>query len=246
MKERIDEFISEYQGRFHILEQQIDLKEQMAYFDMSKKIRKGAESNGLDREQELWDANVPLEDKKKLLIILASSQEVKAYRVLERFYNECSDEKIKDWSYLALTESRMAIEGALSDEKQIFISTGLGGKLGMLRYFIVLFPHNHDKGFSEFETEFIQKEFQFIMETSKCEWELNETRSDFISFLVLIPLEVQLKELILKVFEAANQLDDYVSEKFIITNVKIMDEEEIFDFYENGDDEEDVKEIELD
>ncbi len=246
MNERIEDFISEFNGRFHILEEQIDLDVQMAYFELSKKVKKRQHLDIIGKGEDLWNESLAMNDKKRLLVDLASSQEVSAFRILERFFKDNSDKQLKDWAYLALTESRMAIEGALSDEKQIFISTGLGGKMGMLRYFIVLFPFNMDKGFSDFQSEFITKEFKFVMETSKCEWELKEIRTDFISYLVLIPLEVQLKELILKVFEAANQLDNFVSEKFIITNVKIMDEKEIFDFYENGDDTEDLESLELD
>lgn len=245
MNENIDDILSEFKGKYHILEEQVDLDVQKAYFNLSRRMKGHVDLAVLERGEELWDVSVDIEEKKHLLVSLASLQDVKAYRILELFYKENKDKSIFDWAYLAFTESRMSIEGSLSDERQIFISTGLGGKEDMLRYFIVLFPHDNELGFTEFQQQFIKKEFQFVMDTNACEWEEQVVNTHYLSFLALIPMELELKDLILKIFDSTNQLDDFVNEKFIITNVKMMNEKEIFDFFENGDELEDIEEFDL-
>ena len=245
MEKKIEDIIANFKGNFHILEKKIDLEEQMVYFNKSKHLKKFMPDNVLDMAESLWNDEVPDEQRKKILIWLASLQEVKAYRIIEDFFYKITDEGLKNWSYLALIEARMGLESALSDEKQIFISTGLGGRGQMLRYFIVLFPHDKEKGFSDFERDFVRKEFEFVLNLEGCEFELRETKDSYVSFVALIPIDILIKDIVVKIFNACNQFGKFISDKFIITNVKEMDENEIFEFIDNGDDVEDLDEIDI-
>lgn len=245
MEKKIEDIIANFKGNFHILEKEIDLEEQMAYFNKSKHLKKYMPDNVLEIAEGLWNDDVPSEQRKKILIWLASMQDVKAYRIVEDFFHKIVDPELKNWSYLALIEARMGLESSLSDEKQIFISTGLGGRGQMLRYFIVLFPHNTEDGFTSFQRDFVRKEFEFVMELEGCEWELREEKDGYISFVALIPIDILLKDIVVKVFNACNQLGQFISDKFIITNVKEMTENEIFEFIDTGDDVEDIDEIDI-
>ncbi len=245
MEKKIEDIIANFKGNFHILEEQIDLEVQMAYFNKSKHLKKYIPDDVMDMAESLWNDDVPTEQRKKILIWLASLQDVKAYRVIESFFEKIQDPELKNWSYLALVEAKMALESSFSDEKQIFISTGLGGRGQMLRYFIVLFPHDKEQGFNDFQIDFIRKEFEFVLELEGCEWEPRDLRSGYMSFVALIPIDILIRDIVLKIFNACNQFGDYVSEKFIITNVKEMDEKEIFDFIEQGEDVDDMDEMYL-
>lgn len=245
MDKKIEDIIANFKGNFHILEKKIDLEEQMAYFNKSKHLKKFMPDDVMDMADSLWNDEVPGEQRKKILIWLASTQDVKAYRIIEDFFYKIKDGDLKNWSYLALIEARMGLESALSDEKQIFISTGLGGKGQMLRYFIVLFPFNKEKGFSSFEQDFVRKEFEFVLNMEGCEFELREQKTSYISFVSLIPIDILIKDIVVKIFNACNQLGKFISDKFIITNVKEMNENEIFEFIDTGDDVEDIDEIDI-
>lgn len=245
MEKKIEDIIANFKGNFHILEKKIALEDQMVYFNKSKHLKKFMPENVMELAENLWDDDVAEEQRKKILIWLASMQEVKAYRIIEDFFYKIPDGDLKNWSYLALIEARMGLESALSNEKQIFISTGLGGKGQMLRYFIVLFPNDREKGFSEFEQDFVRKEFEFVLNLEGCEFELREQKQSYLSFVALLPIDILIKDIVVKIFNACNQFGKFISDKFIITNVKEMNESEIFEFINTGEDLEDIDEIDI-
>ena len=60
-------------------------------------------------EDSLDDPESTVEHKKYVLSILATSRQVKAYRILEE-YAQAPDPDVADWAYMALMESRIALE----------------------------------------------------------------------------------------------------------------------------------------
>ena len=130
---------SKIDGHFHILEQRVPVERQMEYFKYSEKIRKDQDKPDISKmdfsvfEDSLDDPESTVEHKKYVLSILATSRQVKAYRILEE-YAQAPDPDVADWAYMALMESRIALESELSDEKQIYISTGLD-------FFVEFFAH---------------------------------------------------------------------------------------------------------
>ena len=135
---------SKIDGHFHILEQRVPVERQMEYFKYSEKIRKDQDKPDISKmdfsvfEDSLDDPESTVEHKKYVLSMLATSRQVKAYRILEE-YAQAPDPDVADWAYMALMESRIALESELSDEKQIYISTGLGGKGEKLRFYVLVF-----------------------------------------------------------------------------------------------------------
>ena len=139
MKEEGDVFkkfrdsFSKMDGHFHILEQRVPVELQMEYFKYSEQVRKERakpDLNDMDYtafRESLSNPESTTDYKKYILSMLATSREVKAYRMLED-YVQHPDEDVSNWAYMALMESRISLESELSDEKQIYISTGLGGK----------------------------------------------------------------------------------------------------------------------
>ena len=61
---------------------------------------------------------------------------------------------LTDWAYMALMESRIMLESELSEEKQIYISTGLGGKGRKLRFYLLL-QTNENKPFLDYQRNVI-------------------------------------------------------------------------------------------
>ena len=109
---------------------------ELYYFKFSDRLRKEAvpwtENDFEQFESDLYNPESTGEYKRRILSIFAVSKDVKSYRRLER-YVQSPDPELTDWAYMALMESRIMLESELSEEKQIYISTGLGGKGRKLR-----------------------------------------------------------------------------------------------------------------
>ncbi|NOZ45877.1 MAG: hypothetical protein GXO79_03755, partial [Chlorobi bacterium] len=137
--DKLRELASQLDGNFNILENVIDVNVQMEYFKYSRNVKKDIDAKSiLSKINNLFNENISISDKKHLLSQLASLDDVKAFRAIEK-YMKNSDELLHDWALMAYQESKMLLESSLLDESQVFISTGLGGKGTKLRYFIVLF-----------------------------------------------------------------------------------------------------------
>ena len=163
MFKKFHDSFKEMQGHFHILEERVPVERQVEYFKYSDRLKQNARPieedefellDGWLTEPELTDEN-----RKFALTRLAISHNIKAYRALEK-YVQSPDSKLKDWAHLALMESRITLESELSEEKQIYISTGLGGKNEKLRFFVLLQAADK-KPFEAYQRQVIEREFAF-------------------------------------------------------------------------------------
>ena len=257
--EKIQEIIGNLPGNFSILEEQIDIETQMEYFEFSKSDKKEINAEEiLKRKNELFSEDISLEDKKTLLVQLASIDNVEAYRIIEKFVKKADIDNayasrpsttfgtgqavqdrtsikndIHKWAVLALQESRMLLESSLLDENQVFISTGLGGKGSKLRYFIVLLS-NTNKEFSEVQRKIIKSEFEFILKNYDAEVEKINFAHNFSTILCLIPLNISIQNVFEEIIKECNQYGNFLKSNFIVTNVKILSVKEISEFLEKN------------
>ena len=232
---------SKIDGHFHILEQRVPVERQMEYFKYSEKIRKDQDKPDISKmdfsvfEDSLDDPESTVEHKKYVLSILATSRQVKAYRILEE-YAQAPDPDVADWAYMALMESRIALESELSDEKQIYISTGLGGKGEKLRFY-VLMTSKGKKPFQEYQRQTIEREFAYYLPKTDCEIERLTIGEQYVELVFLIPVRTDIKATLDRVINECNQYGDFLSNVFTITNVKELTPEEISEIIsKNGDD----------
>lgn len=237
MKEENDIFkkfrdsFSRIDGHFHILEQRVPVERQMEYFKYSEKIRKEEDKPDITRmdfsifEKTLDDPEASTENKKYILSMLATSHQVKAYRILEG-YAQAPDSDVADWAYMALMESRIALESELSDEKQIYISTGLGGRGEKLRFYVLILS-NGMKPFLDYQRKVIEREFPYSLGEADCEVERLTIYEKYMELVFLIPVRIDIKQTLDKVIGECNQYGNFLSEIFTITNVKELSEEEV-------------------
>jgi len=225
--DKIMELFGKIPENFSILEEQIDIKTQMSYFEESKKVKesKPAKEEILLRKSELFDDSIEENTKKEILILFANLNDVEAYRAIEK-YNKIAPTSLKDWTALSLQESRMTLESSLLDENQVIISTGLGGKDKNLRYFAVITTKDNND-FTNLQKRLIEKELEFLIRKNAGEIEKIKFCDGYCLLTSLIPLNVSIKELIMMSIEECNQIGDFINEKFILTNVKILSIEEI-------------------
>lgn len=244
MKEEGDIFkkfqdsFSRMNGHFHILEQRVPVELQMEYFKYSEKVlsdKKPLKNMDYTAFQEsLEDPEVTTDHKKYVLSMLATSRDVRAYRMLEE-YVQAPGQDVRNWAYMALMESRISLESELSDEKQIYISTGLGGRGEKLRFFVLMLSKGK-KPFLDYQRQVIEREFAYLLSRADCEVERLSVYEQHVELVFLIPVRTDIKVTIDSVINECNQYGDFLAEVFTITNVKELSEEEIAEIIKkNGD-----------
>lgn len=239
MKEEGDVFkkfrdsFNKMDGHLHILEQRVPVELQMEYFKYSEQVRKGkakpdlTDTDYMAFRESLSDPESTTDHKKYILSMLATSHQVKAYRMLED-YVQHPDDDVSNWAYMALMESRISLESELSDEKQIYISTGLGGKGEKLRFYVLMLSKDR-KPFLEYQRKVIEREFAYYLPKADCEIERLTIAEQYVELVFLIPVRVDIKMTLDQVINECNQYGDFLSDIFTITNVKELTPQEVAD-----------------
>ena len=235
---RIQEAINALPEDFSILEEQIDVELQMAYFDMVKSQRNKPIDDSIISQAkiELNGPGTSLKDKKQILVKLAGFDNIEAFRMIEAFHKDASGE-IKDWALLALQESRMVIQSSLLGEQQVFISTGLGGKGQNIRYFVALTHAENVTDFNETQKKLIESEFHFFLHESEGELEEINFEAGFAMGVFLFPLKKNLHLIFKSFIDECNQYGSFLNEDVIITNVKKLSINELNEFLNKNTDE---------
>lgn len=224
--DKIQEILGGFNGNLSILEHQVDVRVQMEYFDFSKNVKRVFDPELILKQVEnLSNPELSLDSKRELLVSLASIDKPEAYRAIEHFIQVAPIE-IKDWAVLALQESRMLLESRLLEENQVYISTGLGGVRGKLRYFIALFSESSNE-FSEIQRSLIKSEFEFIFPRFDSEIESVDFNKNYAAVVALIPMNIPVEEPIKKAIGECNGLGKFIKQGYLITNVKILSDSEI-------------------
>lgn len=227
--QNIQKVLDNLPENFSILEEQIDIDIQVKYFDMARRIRaKNKAEECFENREELFSADVDVERKREILLTIAAIDDVKAFRTLEKFAGQAKGE-IKQWSVLALQESRMLIQSSLLDEQQVFISTGLGGKGQKLRYYVVFINRNENEILSGTQQKLLKDELIYELNQNEGEFETMDFFDGFSTVLVMLPLQTDLKRLFRNIIEECNQYGDFLDDDMIVTNVKVMSRNEILE-----------------
>jgi len=224
---KIQEAISSLPENFSILEEQIDVELQMEYFNYSRDIKTGFSVELiLQHQADLFDPTIPLDEKKNLLVLLASQEKVEAFRTIEKYAKD-PDPELREWSILALQESRMVIQSSLMDEQQVYISTGLGGKEQKLRYFVVFICNENIEEYSTVQCKLIRDELEYALAHNNGILEEISFEKDLAIALLLLPVKSDIQGVFSSVINECNQYGDFVRQDIIITNVKRMSVNEI-------------------
>ena len=225
---RFYESFQNMDGHFHILEHRVPVEQQMEYFKYSDQVRRELEGNDVDYDRfmaDLQHEELPKEEKKRILSTLASSKQVRAYRLLEQ-YVQHPDPELVNWAYMALMESRITLESELSGEKQIYISTGLGGKGQKLRFYVLILS-SEDIPFLDYQRQVIEKEFGYALSKADCDIERLTIDDRYVELVFLVPVKADIRKILENVIRECNLYGNFLSEIFTVTNVKELTPEEV-------------------
>jgi hypothetical protein len=227
---KIQEAISSLPENFSILEEQIDVELQMEYFNYSRDLKTGFSVELiLQHQADLFNPSIPLDEKKNILVLLASQEKVEAFRTIEKYVKN-PDAELREWSILALQESRMVVQSSLMDEQQVYISTGLGGKGQKLRYFVVFICNENTEEYSAVQRKLIKTELEYVLTHNNGLLEDISFEKDLAIALLLLPVKSDIQGVFSSVINECNQYGDFVRPDIIITNVKRMSIDEIRKF----------------
>lgn len=233
--ENIKGVINSIPENFKILEETIDIEVQKEFFESTKNINLDPELDVLNEMiSKLNQKDTSIDDCKTLLQKLALIDSVEAFRTIEAYANNPRQD-LKEWSILALQQSRMVLQCSLLDEQQVFISTGLGGKKDKLRYYLI-FPYNLNiHKLTQIQKEALKKELDFFLSKHNGETEFTEFEKRYATAMTLIPLKAPIPDIIRDILTECNQYGDYLSPDVMITNMKKLTQKEILQIIDRTD-----------
>ncbi len=227
------DFFSQLPDNYIVFEEQVDVKNQLDYFEASKKCREEKKDfNVLEIREKLFLPDTSIEEKKQILVQLASLENIEDFRVIEKYKNN-PDPEMKDWAALAFIESKTLIENSLTDESHVIISSGLGGKKNCLRFFIVLF-NVHESGFSDTQKKVLKTETEIKFSEYNSEIEEINFYNNYCTATCLIPVKTPVHVIFRSIIDECNLFGNFLKTNFIVTNVKKLSQEEIMQLEENN------------
>ncbi len=228
--ENIYDLLSEYldlgKEGIHLLEEQIDSEIQSEYFEYSKNRNNKKSKEEIIKDKDLiFDNTISVDHKKNILVQLASVNSVEAYRTIEKYLHQ-SNNRLYDWTYMALQESRLLLESKFLEENKVLLTTGLGGKDNKLRYFIVFFT-NDGSWITSIQQKIIKGELEFALGKISAEVEDIIFDEGFAFILTIIPLHIAVQQLFENIIKECNEFGSFLFTDYIITNVRILTKDEI-------------------
>lgn len=225
--EQLKDSSGELKHNFHVLEEIIPIEEQMRYFNYSKRVRASREYVDKDYLMaRLFSPDSDMEDRRYCLVMLSGIIDIGAYRAIETFHSSPLNEELRHWSAMALVESRILIDSDLSGEQQVLVSTGLGGINNSLRFFSIAASKDRSD-FNELQREIIDREFRFGLDHNQIVTEEFVIRGNYARLMLLSDLKHDLRSIIAEIIRECNEFGDFMDEKFMLTNVKTFDDNEI-------------------
>ncbi|MDR1683022.1 MAG: hypothetical protein LBS25_06510 [Candidatus Symbiothrix sp.] len=218
---------NEINDNIHVLETIVPVEKQMEYFRYTESVRRNLKNESIeDLIEYLENSETPLADQKYILSILAVSGNVKAFRAIEAYSRSGFDPALRDWVAMSILQAKITLESEFSDERQVFIFSGLGGKGNHLRFY-AFFRSNQLQPFTDYQRDLIRQEFFCSIQKYKGETEEIKIERNYFYILFLIHLEEDITKMMQDALNECNEYGDFIRSDFIVTNVKRFDEYDI-------------------
>ena len=217
-------YLDNIKGNLHVFETNAPVEKQMEYLQFAKEIKKELLNDEQAVEEQIKILTSPeahAREIKYALAFLAVSDSVKAYRAIEAYNETHSD----DWAAMSLLQAKITMQSQFSDERQVFVYSGLGGKDNLMRFY-ALFKSNGGIVFSDYQKNLIEKEIPYYIQRYNGITEKINIHENYFYILFLIHIGVDIKAMLEKAVEECNQYGNFIN-GFIITNEKVFSEEEI-------------------
>ena len=233
--EQMRDLALKHPEKIQIVETNVDADVQLEFYSM---MQEEGKSDAVDDMQAIFarlSDCTDLEERKHLLVSLACTGEIEAYRFLEKYLVTCDDD-IKKWAVLACQQCQMFLESSLLDESKLYVASGLGGKDYRLRYIFVLFGKTKDE-FTDFQKKVISNESKYYLEKSGSVSENLQYLCNYAICTALVPLYEDVVAIVQSIIDEVNQYGGFVKQSIFITNEKPVGKDvldKMFDSDENS------------
>ncbi|MGC8864789.1 MAG: hypothetical protein ACP5O2_03605 [Bacteroidales bacterium] len=220
-------FIGENDDRLRVVEDIISLKTQNKAMQLAEKFKAASipDEKALEMAEQLWNPYTKLKEIHKILVILAFRSNVQAFRIIEK-YKENPHPRAEEMVRFCYHISKISLEGELTDQPLGLIATGLGGKKTKLRFLLVIFPEN-PVPLTKAQQKIIQNEWKEICAKYDIETESKYSCPEYVLFRLLSPLRVDFAEVAREFVTECNLYGNFLSNKILITNVRLLKKWEI-------------------
>ncbi|MDD4148904.1 MAG: hypothetical protein PHE33_02635 [Bacteroidales bacterium] len=230
MLEKMREIALQNPDNIQIIETSVDSEIQIEFFEALQRVSDIEEDYDIKAlYNELICKETAIDRKKEILATLTAAGEVESFRLLEEYLKNVNKD-FKIWAFLACQQGRMLLESKLLEESKIYIASGLGGRGHKLRYVFAFVSLGGD--YNDYQKNIINGEIEYFLKKNEGEIEKTEFVQGFTLCTALVPLYVNLIDLIQEIVEEINQYGGFLRENVFITNekpVQIEDLQKIFD-----------------
>jgi len=209
-------------GQLKIIESSVPVEKQLEFFAFINNLRKFQIPPLEEQMAMLFSSEMTERDVKVILTSLSVSGDIRAFRTIEEYNKKYPSQ----WGEMALLQAKMMLEAEFSDDPRVFISTGLGGKDGMLRY-SALFRSNRKKPFSEYQRDLIEKEIPYYIDRHGGLVEEIDLGENYFSIVFLTKVGGDLRALLDNAIEECNQYGGFINSEYLVTNVQRFSDEAI-------------------
>jgi hypothetical protein len=215
---------------FIIPEKYIAVKKGISYKTIKEFHNKLSNLEKIDNEELkhccalIFNKNASSERTKDIFVKLAFTGEAWAFRTIQKYIETIDDRN--EWAIMALCESQRRIEEDLCEEPYGIISTGLGGERDLLRYIVIIKSKYDDvRTYNE-----IIEVWNRISEKNCSKIEELKFEKEYIWIKVLVRTDVAVGNFIEDGIRAVNKEMDILEDKYLVTNVGIPTEKDIYGF----------------
>lgn len=222
----IFDLLSQFAPNFKVMNLNVSPDVQMEYFKLQQEEQgKMTIEEFHEKKDSLLDEVTPLDERKFLLTRFSLIDDVEVMRMLEKYAVD-APEDIKDFATMAAYQSKLLLEASLLGENQVVIASGLGGDENRIRFFIAVLALDN-KPLSEVEQQLVQNEFTFLFKNNDVTLEKIEFEDYYAKMLALVPINVNVKELVLKGIDACNEIGEFLNTNMVISTTKYYNKEDL-------------------
>lgn len=171
-------------------------------------------------EKELYSSESTETIQERLLQELAICRQVEAHRIIEDF-SAVAQGNLLLWTKMSLLQSKVALLSFLTDEQQIVISSGLGGRDGSIRYMACLISEE-EYPFLPYQSDLVVNELSFLLSRQGGHLEAHSLNGSFILVTFLLPLGNDPEKIFMDLLQECNKYGNFLSSRLLITNTHVL------------------------
>ncbi len=172
-----------------------------------------------DESKKIFLKKTGLDEKKKLLYLLAHNGSTKAYKLLQK-YRKKPDKPLKVWAELCMQECAGHLGAELLNQEETFmVMSGAGGDGQRLRYYFIFTPAK-SRNFSAIQKILIKKSTQLSDKKLDGKTEKMEFGKSYVLLSVLLSMDVSAEIYFQEIYKAVNDKQKILRYHYYCNNVQ--------------------------